>query len=107
MSAREASHIQRASRTEPRSPDRTSKARVVASDLPDEVLVHRAREGDRWAQEALFWRYIAPLTGLGALRPDHPKIDGTCLEILSAPRTNEQALLPSWGLGVPTSCPLP
>lgn len=32
--------------------------------LADEVLVLRGREGDRWAEEALFRRYVVPLTAM-------------------------------------------
>jgi RNA polymerase sigma-70 factor (ECF subfamily) len=46
----------------------TSRDPAADADMrmgpPDAELVERARSGDRWAREALFRRYVAPLTRL-------------------------------------------
>lgn len=51
-------------RAPPRERGRVHGTAAVPSAHPDEVLVIRAREGERWAQEALFRRYVGPITAL-------------------------------------------
>ena len=42
------------------------RARILASELGDDILVDRAQADDQWAHEALFRRYVSPLTSLMA-----------------------------------------
>ena len=67
MSARDPSPASSAANRR-RDPGPGSDSEPLVGALPtrstDAVLVGRAQRGERWAQEALFRRYVGPLTGL-------------------------------------------
>ncbi|UJR78551.1 RNA polymerase sigma factor [Sandaracinus amylolyticus] len=69
---------------------------------PDGVLVVRAREGDRWAQEVLFRRYMTPLAGtvthiVGNVADADDVLQDTFADVLrDLPRLREPEAFRGW-----------
>lgn len=89
-----------------RATRRSARSRVVESEVADAELVRRACEGDRWAEEAIFRRYVADVTSLAErLLRRRDEADDVVQDTFAAALTSlatlrEPAALRAWLLGI-------
>jgi hypothetical protein len=73
---------------------RTNVRALPSAEIHDGELVRRAKERDRWAEEALYRRYVQPIAGL-VIRLNEAHPDNRVLKIVpfqhDAVRTSREA----------------
>jgi RNA polymerase sigma-70 factor (ECF subfamily) len=87
-------------------PMSTSRSRIRADGVDDATLVGRALDGDRWAHEAIFRRYIDDVLGLATrMLGDESEADDVAQDTFTVAlsrleRLEDRARLRSWLFGI-------